>query len=89
MRPAGYWPRFYHPEAEIYVGLKHRMETQLWPPGLGRQAGGHWWRGLSLQVRKYLGLVAKLFPEGFAGVMKLGWVPVSRSKIGVALPQGC
>jgi hypothetical protein len=89
MRPIGYWPRFFHDREIIRGTLQYQNTHCVWPPGLKRQTGGHWLRELSTQVRKFLGDAIKIFSEGFDELVRKEWVPVSRSKIGVALPQGC
>jgi hypothetical protein len=69
--------------------MKFRSNTGQWLPGLARQVGGHWLRGLNTQVKKILGLAMEPFPGGWDSLIQNGWAPVSRSKIGVMLPQLC
>jgi hypothetical protein len=89
LRPEGWWPRFWHAGANIRQTLHSRLETDSWPPGFTRQAGGHWLRGLNNQVKKIFGLATEAFPAGFDELIVRGWVPVSRSKAGVPVPQLC
>jgi hypothetical protein len=89
LRPKGYWPRFWCEISNIRSGLEARIKTECWPPWLKRQVGGHWLRALGEQVKKILGLAVEIFSEGFDELIRLGWVPVSRSKNGVAIPQSC
>lgn len=55
-----------------------------WPSGRG-----HWYRPLRRQVLGRLGLDACIFPEGYEGLITLGFVPVSRSIPGVRIPRLC
>ncbi|MCK5243370.1 hypothetical protein KAR34_13055 [bacterium] len=73
----------------IRRALNYRQAHKVWPPGVSRQAGGHWLRALKWQVKKLFGLAMKIFPEGFKELIKRGIVPVSRSKRGVMIPQVC
>lgn len=89
IRPVGYWPRFFQGSENIRQALSYRLAQAKWPPGLNRQTGGYWLRALNEQVKKILGQAMEIFPNGFDELIKRSWVPVSRSKIGVAIPQGC
>ncbi len=89
LRPRGYWPRFWQDEMTIRSALQERQDRRRWRKGFCRQVGGHWRQGLARQVKKYLGLAVELFPSGFVGLIVSGWVPVSRSKTGVPIPQRC
>jgi len=87
LRPAGFWPRFYHGINRIRSALESRCAAGRWPSAVSRQAGGHWLRALRRGVRMRLGLAAKVFAEGYEGLISFGWVPVSRSIRGVRIPQ--
>ncbi len=87
LRPKGFWPRFYHGIETIRSALEGRWTWKRWPPGLARQAGGHWRRALIRHVKMRLGFEIKVFPQGYEGLISLGWVPVSRSILGVRIPQ--
>jgi hypothetical protein len=89
LRPLGYWPRFFYGIETIRSALEHRLSKKCWPPTIRRQVGGHWLRALASGVQRHLGLNTPLFPEGYAGRIDRGWVPVSRSILGVRLPQLC
>ncbi len=89
LRPRGYWPRFFYRIETIRSALKSRLLGGRWSPWLGRQAGGHWHRSLRRQVLGRLGLDACIFPEGYEGLIALGFVPVSRSSLGVRIPRLC
>jgi hypothetical protein len=89
MRPQNYWSRFYKQSKSIRRVLACREKEKQWPPGISRQSAGHWKRGLKSQVEKLLGLMTGIFPTGFEELIKLGWIPVSRSKTSVAIAQPC
>ncbi len=89
LRPRGYWPRFFYRIETIRSALMSRLMGGRWPPWLGRQAGGHWYRSLRRQVLGRLGLDARIFTEGYEGLISLGFVPVSRSFLGVRIPRLC
>lgn len=87
LRPKGFWPRFFHGIETIRSALEHRWTLKRWPVGLARQGGGHWLRGLIRHVKMRLGFEMEVFPQGYEGLISLGWVPVSRSIAGVRVPQ--
>lgn len=89
LRPAGYWPRFFYGIRTIRSVLKSRCGGGRWPPEIRRQVGGHWVRALLRHVRGRLGLETSPFPDGYENLIELGWVPVSRSILGVRIPQLC
>lgn len=89
LRPSGYWPGYFTAIEMIRRALNYRQVHKVWPPGVSRQAGGHWLRALKRQVKKMFGLMMKIIPDGFEAIVEAGKVPVSRSKRGVMIPQVC
>lgn len=87
LRPKGFWPRFYYGIETIRSALEDRWTRKRWPAGMARQVGGHWLRGLIRHVKMRLGFEMEVFPQGYEGLISLGWVPVSRSIAGVRVPQ--
>lgn len=87
LRPKGFWPRFFYGIETIRSVLEDRWSRKRWSDELARQVGGHWRRALIRQVKMRLGFQIEVFLQGYEKLISLGWVPVSRSILGVRVPQ--
>lgn len=79
LKPKGYFKRFQAAMETIRAGIRHRLETNKWPPAISRGRWNHWFKALGRQAKAHLGHACCDLLQAFDRLCELGRIPVSRS----------